>query len=543
MRPSSVAASGVFNLRDYAPVADGVTDDTPALQQCFAAAQQAGGGVVTIPPGEYAVAGQVPVPLSSHTTVLADGAQFHLPQALGDQARLVIFAGQDVVDFTWQGGFFAGHCFDHRNPPNTWEPNANTRIFVVTTAPGGLTEGLTFRGIGGRGVAGAVISVGGIPAADSEAEVRTFASDITVRDCRLQQCGKFMWDYGLLWQIIVWPEEYDAADVAMAHRYFSQDLIHRELCMAEGDDRVFFENGPDPLPLSDGGVGIGTVCFFGSSLPRNIVRGRRYHIVDTQPGFIRIADQPGGVPLTFADSAGATAGFIHNMQAAFYELFQPAGAGPGKGAVDLTCCRNTSLTGNVLSALGDTMHLQRCHNNVFANNQITGSRMGAFFLAEYCKNSTVIGNTVDGTNGSRVMSVEKSSEDVTIVGNTFRGGGRGSWINQPRNIIFEGNVFINNTTKCERDPWRGRKSFETGDYEQYSEMYFTVHETGGQYGPVILRGNIFDTGPECAHALWFAGNGHGLLVEGNVFEGASHTVHVEPGCTGVHLGANVGLVD
>lgn len=40
--------------------------------------------------------------------------------------------------------------------------------------------------------------------------------------------------------------------------------------------------------------------------------------------------------------------------------------------------------------------------------------MGAFFLAEFCKTRGSAGNTVDGTNGSRVISVEKSCEDVVI---------------------------------------------------------------------------------------------------------------------------------
>jgi hypothetical protein len=167
--------------------------------------------------------------------------------------------------------------------------------------------------------------------------------------------------------------------------------------------------------------------------------------------------------------------------------------------------------------------------------------MGAFFLAEYCKNSTVTGNTVDGTNGSRVMSVEKSCEDTIIIGNTFRGGGRGSWINQPRNIIFQGNVFINNTTKNERDPWRGRKDFETGDYGHSGELYFTLHESGGQYGPVIIRDNIFVTGPECAETIGFAEGGHTIIVEGNVFEGPVRSLRVSEGCTGVRIADNPGI--
>jgi hypothetical protein len=186
------------------------------------------------------------------------------------------------------------------------------------------------------------------------------------------------------------------------------------------------------------------------------------------------------------------------------------------------------------------MHIQRCWNNVFTGNQITGSRMGAFFFAEHCRNSTITGNTVDGTNGSRVMSVEQSNQDITIVGNTFRGGGRGSWINQPKNIIFQGNVFIDNTTKGDADFRRGRRDERTGGWESWAEMYFTTYEPGASYGPVIIRDNIFVTGASAAHALDFAAGGAGIVVDGNIFDGAVRTVKVAVGCD-VDFGSNPGL--
>ncbi|MHB8994816.1 MAG: NosD domain-containing protein [Armatimonadota bacterium] len=530
-----------FDFTHYHPAADGRTDDTRGLNQLFAEVAAAGGGTVTIPAGDYRLSGKSTSIIPSYTTVFAYGARFHLPEVLGDRARIVAFAGENVSDFNWFGGHFVGHCFDHRRPGNTWPPNANTRIFAVTTSAGGVTRGLTFRDVSGDRVAGAIINVEGIGVEGSESDVHTFAEDITIRDCNFVDCGKFMWDYGLLWQIMVWPEEYDEADVAMARRYFRNDLVREGVQMADGDDRVRFDNSSDPVPVAADASNEFCVCFFGQKLPANIVRGKKYFVVDSQPTYLRIAETFGGEPLTFSGSSGEGAGLIHNLSQAFYHLYVPTGCGPGKGCVDLVCCRNTNLTGNRMSALGDTMHLQRCHNNVFAGNQITGSRMGAFFLAEYCKNSTVTGNTIDGTNGSRVMSVEKSSEDTVIIGNTFRGGGRGCWINQPKNIIFQGNVFLNNTTKGERDPWRGRKDFETGDYGRSGELYFTLHEPSGQYGPVIIRDNIFVTGPECAETMGFAENGNTLMVEGNVFEGPVRTVRVSDGCSDVRIERNSGL--
>lgn len=531
-----------FCLSSFRPVADGVSDDTAAFQACFAAAAQAGGGVVTIPPGNYFLAGRESVPLSSGTTVLAHGARFLLPATLGERARVVLFAGRDVVDFAWFGGHFQGHCFDHRRPPNSWEPNANTRALAVSTSAGGRTANLRFRDLSAHRIAGAVVNVEGVKRAGAEREVDTFAANVSVQDCTFLDCGKFMWDYGLLWQIITWPEEYAAADVAMAYRYFPASLLRPHVRLEDGDDRVRFDNRADAIPASRNGGWEGTVSFLGSRLPANLVRGRRYFVVEAGPEFLRVAAEPGGQPLRFAGSAGPDTGLIHNLSLAFYHLFQPAGAGPGKGGIDLVACRNTTLSGNRLSALGDTMHLQCCHNNVFSGNQILGSRMGAFFLAEFCCNSTVTGNTVDGTNGSRVMSIEKSNTDVTVIGNTFRNGGRGSWINQPCNLVMQGNVFVNNTTKCENHPWRGRKSFETGTEERYAELYFTLHEPNGSYGPVILRDNIFVTGPECREAIHFHGGGHDIIVEGNMFAGAVNGVRVDPACTRMHIGQNPGMV-
>jgi hypothetical protein len=316
--------------------------------------------------------------------------------------------------------------------------------------------------------------------------------------------------------------------------------------MKAGDERVFFDNAK-PLPVSqkregaDAERGHDMVCFFGNALPSNLVRGRQYFVVESTPEFIRIADKLGGEAVKFASDAGPQARLISHLFQAHLALYAPAGSGPGKGALDLVGCENVIVRGCRLSALGDTMHIQKSDGIVFANNHITGSRMGAFFLAEYCKDATITGNTVDGTNGSRVMSVEKSCEDVTIVGNTFRNGGRGSWINQPRNFVLADNIFVNNTTKCERDPRRGRRSFLTGDYERYAELYFTTHEPGGRYGNVTVRGNIFTSGPNAEHAITFAPGGDTILVTDNIFSGAVRDIPPSTGCERVMIRDNVGL--
>ena len=520
-------------------------DDFAKLKDIFTSSVERA-GLVTIPPGDYELDGTKPLPLASHMTVTAYGARFHLPTKLGDKARVVLFAGNNVSDFRWFGGHFSGNVFDPSQPANSWEPNANTRAILITTSASERTENLTFRDITSDGVAGAVITVLGGEKKGSDREIETYARNVTIENCTLTRSGKFMWDYGYLWQITVWPEDYTPDDRAMAAKYFRNDLIRGPVRMEANDDRVFVENSK-PLPVSpvregaDADRGHDSICFFGDTLPTNVVRGRQYFVIESSPQFIRIADTPNGESIRFKSTAGPQTKLISHLFQAHLALYAPTGSGPGKGALDLVGCEKVIVRGCRLSALGDTMHIQKSRSISFSGNHITGSRMGAFFLAEFCQDATITGNTVDGTNGSRVISVEKSCQDVVIVGNTFRNGGRGSWINQPRNFVLADNVFVNNTTKCERDPRRGRRSFLTGNYESYAELYFTTHEPGGRYENVTVRGNIFTSGPHATHAITFAPGGDTLLVTDNIFRGSARTIGPLNGCEKVTIRDNAGI--
>lgn len=536
----SAQPTKAFTLASYDPPADGMTDATAAFTALFADVRTAGGGRVTIPAGVYALAGQEPVRLVGNTHVSADGALFVLPQSLGDKARVVLFSGEDVCDFSWHGGEFHGHCFDPEAESNGWEPNANTRAIVLTTSPGGKSCRLRFREIQSNGMAGAVVTVLGASKPGSESEVAAYATDVTVENCTLIDSGKFMWDYGYLWQITVWPEEHTERQRALAAKYFTTSLVREGLRGDDKDDRVWFENRPQPLPVATTAEPKDALVFYGDTLPKNITRGRQYFVVESEAGHIKVAETPGGKAIEFDGRFGPEAKLIHDHFRAFLALYAPLGSGPGKGAIDLVACKDVRVSGCKLSARGDTMHIQKCLNIVFTGNQILGSRMGAFFLAEYCKNATVTGNTVDGTNGSRVMSVEKSCADVTITGNTFRNGGRGSWINQPTNFVLSNNVFVNNTTKCEHDPKRGRKTFVTGDYETYAEVYFTLYQPGGKYGPAVVTGNVFQTGPECGPAITLAPNGSRIVVRDNVMSGNGRRIIVDQSCKDVVVQDNLG---
>ena len=435
-----------------------------------------------------------------------------------------------------------------RKAENTWEPNANTRAILITTTPGGRTENLTFRDITSDGVAGAVVTVLGAEQKGSEREVETFARNVTVENCTLERSGKFMWDYGYLWQITVWPEDYNEAERAMAAKYFRHDLVRgplrhgsgrrsRVVRQREATSRVANREGADASRGHD------AVCFFGDTLPSNIVRGRQYFVVESKPDFIRIAETPGGRRDPFRRQRGAASATRQPAISRAPRPLRPGGQRAGQGGLRPGRLRESDRAR--LPAQRPRRYHAHPEEPRDRLRQQSHHRLahGGFFLAEFCQDATVTGNTVDGSNGSRVVSVEKSCEDVTIIGNTFRNGGRGSWINQPRNFVLSDNVFVNNTTKCERDPRRGRRSFVTGDYERYAELYFTTYEPGGRYGNVIIRGNIFMSGPHAEHAITFAPGGDTILVTDNVFSGPVRDIAPIVGCENVTIRGNVGAVE
>jgi hypothetical protein len=493
-------------------------------------------GVVTIPAGDYHLEGTMPIPLRSNTTVMAHGARFILPETLPDKARVVLFAGEDIAHFAWHGGEFIGHVFDPAQQDNTWEPNANTKGIEITTKTIGGTHDILFRDVKSDGVAGAVIGIHGLSA--SESDVAAYAERVAIESCTLLRSGKFMWDYGYLWQIMTWPsaDEPWAWEVERAKKYFRTDLM-REVTFS--GDLVKFDNTIKPIALSATDEPKEALTFMGENLPKNVVRGLQYFVVESTPEHIKIAEKFGGAPIRFEGNGSGQ--LAHNIQATYLAAYAPTGSGPGKGAFDITGARDVRVSGCQLSAIGDTMHIQRCQNIVFANNHILGSRMGAFFLAEFCQNATITGNLVDGTNGSRVISVEKSCTDVTMTGNTFRNGGRGAWINQPVNFIMIGNVFINNTTKNDPDMRRGRIAFQTAMPGQFPELYFTLYEPGATYGPVIVKDNIFILGDSApTEVVTFAPNGHDLVFTGNTFQNKPATIVVDPTCTRDTIEGNLG---
>ena len=105
-----------FNLQDYGSVGDGVADDGPALQRALDAAADAGGGIVYVPAGRYAIATPVANDFSgipgahltiqgveSFTPINVDGSGEFVTAGLDLTSEFVIKTGETANALTLSG--------------------------------------------------------------------------------------------------------------------------------------------------------------------------------------------------------------------------------------------------------------------------------------------------------------------------------------------------------------------------------------------------------------------------------------------------------
>lgn len=496
-----------------------------ALKKLFSEAAKYSNSMVIIESGEYLFDDIEPVKLCSNITVKADGAKFLFPENLGKQTRRIMFEGTDIENLTWQGGHFQGYVYDPENTENLWEPYAYSGCINIVTTEAGKTKNISIKNVTAQNVAGAVVHILGTE--------NCYAENIDVKDCQFLKSGKFMWDYGYLWQRAVFADEYDEKTVENAFKYLPEKHISSALYLKDG--KIWADYMPQRLPEERDAI-----TFFGKKLPKGIRKGKQYYVLNkgAENGLL-ISETECGEPL-FIDEMPENTRLFRNMFYIFHDLYAPVGdTAYEKGSVDLTNCKNVNVSNCRISAIGDSMHINKSINVVFANNQILGARMGALYIGFCCDNVTVTGNTVYGTNGSRTMSIECGTKNITITGNTFIGGGRGSWFNQNENIIISDNVFIRNTKKCTSHINVGRICQATGEFESYPELYFTTYGTG--YGPVILRGNIIETEKGASAAVAFNPGGKNILMEGNIIRGEVSEIHVASGCEKPLMVNNTGI--
>lgn len=526
----------VIRLSEFHPHANKEDNDFEAFYLAFSSVNEGEESVLVIEPGDYLIDSALSVPLKSGMSVYAKDAHFYFPRSLGDTPHRIMFYGENVSNFTWEGGFFHGYVYNPLNAVGRWEPNASTKGIFLQRTEEGSSHNLRFERIESDSVAGAVVSVYG--KANALGENRFPARNVDVHACSFRNSGKFMWDYGYLWQRIVFPEHHSEEEIRNAYRYMPEELLSGYVLFSKKGE-ICVENFPEGLEGEED-----TVCFYGD-VPKPLSRGVCYYLSSARTEgnltYITVSEKRGGSVIdSFAETAGQCRLF-RNLFTVHHNLYAPKGAGTGKGPLDISVANNVKVSDCRMYASGDSMHIHMSHNVIYSGNQITGSRMGAFFIAQFCKNVTVTGNTVLGTNGSRVMSVEKSTEDITIVGNTFSGGGRGTWINQPYNIILAENIFTRNTNKCTPSPAVGRLTPSSGKYESYPEIYFTTWQKDASYGAVIMRSNIITADANAKAAVAFHNGGKDIVFEGNILKGETRSVFVGEKCEMPMMSGNIGM--
>jgi len=506
----------VFYLTDFLK-----GDVEAAFRACFAAARKVDAPVkIVIAPGEYPLAPSEPIELFSDLTVEAEGAKFIWPLRWQGPVHRDMFKGVDVCNFSWTGGCFLGHVFDVPPAVPVWRPECCARGIVIETSADGRTENLRFRNIEGEDCSGSVVSVYGYLRQDRQ----TRACGIDVRDCRFRRCGKFMWDYGYLWEKLVFADCFTPAEVALGERYASPENRSGEVRF-HGDGITV-----DAMPpfKKEERHPFDTIAFYGKDLPPEIQRGKCYFLLGEREGKFCFSDVPGGRPFKTSPALHGGMYLFRNLFSVFHWGYAPENQGPGKGSLDLVCCRRVHVSGCELGANGDAMHIHTASDVTFCKNVITGARMGAFFLAFNCDHAEICDNTVYGTNGSRVLTVERGCHDVSIHNNVFTGGGRGCWFNQNDSITVSENVFKNNVQKGIPKIGVGRRSPFSGAFERYPEIYFT--HALKSYGNIIVRGNVIESTPDNTQpAILFQKNGSEIVLEDNILQGTSREIAVEDG--------------
>ena len=535
---SIAGKENVIRLSEFGNFSDGKKNAFEALKKCFEKSSEREKSVIVIEPGEYLVDSGDSIPLYSHTLVIADGAEFKFPENLGDNFIRRMFRGINVEDFTWQGGSFRGYVYDVNKKENLWKPYSFTGCICIYTKEGGCVKDIRIKNVTGYDVAGTVVSVEGFEHKKAE--------NIDVKDCRFIRCARFMWDYGYLWQRVVFASEYDEASVFNALSNIPKEHISEDLTL-DKDGGIVAEFMPKALPEERDAV-----TFFGKEMPVGIIRGKQYFVLNKgAENSLFISEKENGEPVKISAMPHNTRLF-RDMFFIFHDLYCPFGVldmekinvrnpKEEKGSVNVVYGKNITVTGCRVSGEGDSTHIAKSENVVFSDNQILGSRMGALYIGFFCKNVTLSGNTVYGTNGSRTLSVERGTEDITIVGNTFTGGGRGCWFNRPKNAVIMGNIFSGNTEKCTPDIQTGRFCHVTGEFEKYPEIYFTSGENDEEYGSVIIKGNIFKAKKGASSAVSFNPGGKNILLEGNIFNGDVCDIHVAKGCEKPQMMNNIGI--
>lgn len=487
---------------------DGVTDAQPGLKAYLAAvAATPGPKSIVLPAGKYFIglastANQIALP--SNTTIDASLAQFvfptNLPTTNSAYPFPLAFSTVDATNLTWTGGSLLGYGFDvYTKDPSTniWQPKETPGFLYFTSTTNHGCKNITIQNLFATNFSGPVVSINGVGSGDVYATTTTtVCSNLLLTNCVFENCGKFFWDYSYLLQIICYSNQYSAAQWWMATNYMSPGLIISPVTTTAGSSLVGFSN-PGLVSLNTNSSATSHQCtFFGivpSSIPQ-IVAGNPYFVVATNASGIAVSTAQGGSPVVFTGNSSGNLGLVPNIFAAGANMYLPYGqlVPPQSGAFYFADCLQVKVAGCTWSSSGDSSQFLRTANISVTGNTVNPSRMGGLFLASGCTNGIISNNVFNlGANGSRVITLE-TDVNISVVSNSFLGGGRGSLIVNPRQILIANNLFQTNTTKAYQNFAVGTIGPEYGGtWEQ--EYLFNIINNGQQITSIVITNNVFYT--------------------------------------------------
>ena len=134
----------VFNVKNYGATGNGSTDDTVAIRNALGAAEAAGGGIVYLPAGNYAVDLQPGDP--------SEGSIFTI-----DTSNIVFIGDHNAAGQSTT--YLDGYCQGLKNPATTWTDNSDGTIgrfsmFKIANAPTQTISGIQIRSLVINGDAG-----------------------------------------------------------------------------------------------------------------------------------------------------------------------------------------------------------------------------------------------------------------------------------------------------------------------------------------------------------------------------------------------------
>ena len=556
-----VEAQQTIFADDWGLKGDGVTDDQAALKTLFHTLKnKRGTNTVIFSPKTYYLGcnwTNTLIEIPSHCTVHAYGASFLFPTNLpvpnpNEYAQQRLFQDVGVTNFAWRGGTFIGFAFDPYHvggyKQNGWLPAQGVLPFRILSSTNLPSSGLSFVDVSVIRNGSAFIYASGESQGFFNSEnsnvgtTDQYVDGVRIINCHFANCGSFWWGYGWLWQISTWATNYPSDLVEMADVYISSAYKYAGLATTSNSPIISLPPGASvPKTPLDGSDNY-TVSFYGTNLPNEIVRGQHYYLRPgaNQDGF-SVSTTYSGTPINFASNVTDIKMF-YNLQQVYFGFAVPAGSGIN-GVIALFDCKNVDIFGNTISGLGDTTRIFRSRDVNIKGNFVNGTRMGGLFAQGYCSRLNIVGNIIDGGDGSLCLDLGALNSDVVIKGNTFTNGGRGCNLNASTNLVIEGNRFANNVNKGNRDWNRGIRNYYNGDWSLFNQISFLPYNGAG-FSNVVFEGNVVtNSSPPPANMMSLATNPDQFLLSNNLLWGSNQVVQIQGGASSLALSldARVGI--